>query len=215
MKKDCGICIKTAETSVDFFPRDFGSRLEEFNKHLDLLFPYEEAIPRGSDFYRAKAVGLWTYENLAVVEAESSQILIYGFAPEKMLVPPAEKATSGRANKTGEYFLYLANSQNEVCCTEVRPIFIEMISVVQLPTKEDMRVLNLKSCDVENASLIEIEMLKRVVFAFVEPVKDQNDDNYSLTQYIVGYYREKGFNGIKFDIFKEKYVSYCFNKTNR
>lgn len=215
---------KSAEVSVSLLFRDFGSKLEEFNRHLDLLFSYEETIPRGSDVYRARAVGLRNYGDLEVVEAEHGQTSLYGFEPEKMLAPPAEKATAGRANKTGESFLYLANKP-EVCCAEVRPIFTEMISVVQLSTKEDIRVLNLKSCNVENASLVEIEMLKRVMFAFVEPVKDQNDDNYSLTQYIAGYYSEKGFEGIKYGtlnsddpdsfnlvVFDEKYVTWDHEK---
>lgn len=188
---------KSAKTSVSFLFRDFGSRLEEFHKHLDLLLRYEETVTLGSVFYRARTIGAQAYGELDVVEAEHGQISLYGFVPEKMLAPPAEKTTAGRANKTGESFLYLAN-KSEICCAEVRPIFTEMISVVQLATKEDMRVLNLKSCNVENASLVEIEMLKRVMFAFVEPVKDQNDDNYSLTQYIAGYYRKKGFDGIKY-----------------
>lgn len=211
---------KTAETSASFLFRDFGSRLEEFNKHLDLLLQYEETIPQGSAFYRARTIEAQTYGDLAVVEGESSIISLYGFAPDKMLAPPVEKSTAGRANKTGESFLYLANKP-EVCCAEVRPIFTEMISVVQFTTKEDIHVLNLKSCNVENAGLVEIEMLKKVMLAFVEPVKDQNDDNHLLTQYIAGYYRGKGFDGIKYGtlnsndpdcfnlvVFNEKYVTW-------
>ena len=188
---------KSAETSVSLLFRDFDSRLKEFSKHLDLLLPYEEAIPQGSILYRARTVGAQTYCDLTVDEDENNNVSIFGFAPNKMLAPPAEKTTAGRANKTGESFLYLANKP-EVCCAEVRPIFTEMISVVQFKTKEDIRILNLKSCNVQTAGLVEIEMLKRVMLAFVEPVKDQNDDNYLLTQYIADYYRGKGFDGIKY-----------------
>jgi len=187
---------KDAEINVSILFRDFGSNSDELTKHLELLLHYEEIIPQGSVFYRARTIKSTTYGDLSIVD-ENNQTSLYGFTPDKMLAPPVKDATAGRANKQGESFLYMANMP-EVCCAEVRPIFTEMISVFQFILKEDIRVLNLKRCNILAADLLEVEMLKKVMFAFIDPVKNQLDENYLITQFIASYYQSKGFDGIKY-----------------
>lgn len=191
------------EILVSILFRDFSKNVEEFNEHLDLLLENKDVLPQGTYFYRARTIGPQTYNDLFICSDENNTPTLFGFIPKNMLAPPAEKSTAGRASRVGESFLYLANKP-EVCCAEVRPVYSEMISVMKFKLKNDICVLDLMPPVFEDAKTLKSEMLKRVIYAFVEPVKEQNDENYLITQHIANYYRLKGYEGIKYGTLNSK-----------
>ncbi|GEM_PF-5655507 len=188
---------KAHESYIWFLLRDFAERKDELDKYLDLILKHTELLPKGSSFYRARVVHPQDYPDLDTNIDGYAPPKLWGYAPNQMLAPPAEMATAGRANKSNEPFLYLANKP-EVCCAEVRPIFTEEISVIKFILKNDVKVVNIKSCIPECSDCLEFEVIKQVMISFVDPVKKQDNNSYSLTQYISSYVREKGFDGIKY-----------------
>lgn len=208
---------KANESYVYFLLRDFSERKEELNKHLDLILKYTDVLPKGSSYYRARVVHPEDYSNLdPVIDSYSSPVL-WGYAPQNMLAPPAEMATDGRANRAKEPFIYLANKP-EVCCAEVRPIFTEEISVMKFTLKNDIKIINIKSCIPECSDCLEYEVIKQVMISFVDPVKKQDNNSYSLTQYISSYIREKGYDGIMYgtlnSIDSDSFNLVLFNEEN-
>jgi hypothetical protein len=114
-----------------------------------------------------------------------------------MMAPPHGKGSAGSANKSGEAVLYLA-SDPEICCSEVRPIFTEMISVMKFRLLKDVNIIDFKFVDCGTFDLVEKEMHKRIMIEMVEQKKEQTDDSYELTQHIAAYLRSKGIHGIKY-----------------
>ncbi len=191
------IMQKSAEIKVYDLFRDFKSNLDNFNNHLSLMLKYKKKIPSDSLYYRARVIGTQTYKDLSVVSNGNDNFKLIGFPSEKMMAPPKGKGEAGRANKSGESFLYLS-SDPEVCCSEVRPIFTDMISVIKFRLLKDITVLDFKSIDCSSIDMFEKEIYKRIMIEMVEPKKEQTDDSYKLTQHISAYFKSKDIDGIKY-----------------
>jgi len=85
-----------------------------------------------------------------------------------------------------------------VCCSEVRPIFTEMISVIKFKLLKDLNVIDFKYIDCSSLDMLEKEIYKRIMIEMVEPKKEQTDDSYELTQHISAYFKSKEIDGIKY-----------------
>lgn len=175
-------------------------KFNKFNEYLDWAFEnLTENIEEGEEFYRARCINQNGYTDLETNSNAYGQGTICGYPSEKMGVPP--KTSSGRLNKEGTPILYVSNDIS-LCCSEIRPIFSELISVIKYKTIKKLKVLNFMKADFRDLDFqnkyVYIGFFEKLMFAMIEPVKEQNDESYIVTQYIAEYFKEKGADGIKY-----------------
>ncbi|MBZ5727326.1 MAG: RES family NAD+ phosphorylase [Acidobacteriia bacterium] len=118
------------------------------------------------------------------------------------------RAPEGRINPKGIPFLYAA-TETKIAIAEVRPSRGMLVSVAQLRTSRDIRVINCTNDEEEIRNIIyfkepEGEERTRAVWrdidrAFSEPVTASDDRaGYAATQLIAELFRKNGFDGIAY-----------------
>lgn len=158
---------------------------EIFNERIDEILDYRTVyIPEG-DLFRARL----------------------GEQPiDKMLAPPAEYATAGRANPRGISYLYCATNE-PTCVAEIRPWKGATVTVAHLMQKKELKLAGLLSLQISPfgfESPYEILEISKILTSFIEELSTPVDPNkseieYLPTQYITELIKIRGFDGIIFD----------------
>lgn len=179
--------------------------LEEF---LQTLLATSEqrtkTIPFGKLLYRAqKGCSVWE-----AVDAEDGYTpsIECPWPPDRMK-PRKGQATEGRANPKGIAYLYTATDQ-ATAIAEMRPYVGSLVSVAELYTARDLRVLNCVSDDRDRKIYLgeqSPDTRERLVWqdidrAFARPVSREDDSicEYAPTQILAEHVRQHGFAGIEF-----------------
>ncbi|MFA6867008.1 MAG: RES family NAD+ phosphorylase [Clostridia bacterium] len=108
---------------------------------------------------------------------------------EKIGVPPALCASSGRFNRSGYAFLYLATNQ-KTCVAEINLEVGQICSIAKYKFVGESKYLNL--CDVKDENVL---VLKKFL---LEPVYKENRYYYHYTQFIAEIIKKIGYHGIVF-----------------
>lgn len=186
------------EENIKFNNRFFVDK--EFKKLLNTFLLATEDISKGTRFFRARLVAPQDYDDLKTVREKNR---IFGLPESKMKSPPKGTASPGRANPAGISYLYLA-SNPQTACAEVRSMPIDLISVTPFINKRDLKVVNLFKVDTKDMTDEEVLFFEKVRIAFMLPVRERCDLEYSPTQYIASYIKERGFDGIKYLTFSDE-----------
>jgi RES domain-containing protein len=121
--------------------------------------------------------------------------------------PPADKATAGRANSSGERVLYAAD-QEETAVAEVRPALGHVVTLAEFQVVADLRVVDLVS-PIEDPDPFEDEtvvydveiagLLRSFAIALGTPLARGDDPNlYLPSQKLCREIREAGYDGIRY-----------------
>lgn len=147
--------------------------LEIFKYFIDGMKPIE--IKAGDIFYRAR-------------KGEYCEI-------EDLTAPPVYKCNAGRLNPKGIRYLYVANSKR-TAISEVRPWIDSKVTIAELSTKRNLRILDFK-CDDDNRGP---NNYKKVIDEnFSKPMSlEDSDKGYLITQAIAEYIKNKGYDGVKY-----------------
>jgi hypothetical protein len=97
----------------------------------------QEIVPAGSLVWRAQVGHNWMSHDMGEGICEE---LPHPFPPERMK-PPRDRAFEGRANPKGIPYLYVATHE-ETAVGEVRPWVGVFVSVAQLKTTRELRLIN-------------------------------------------------------------------------
>lgn len=158
-----------------------------------------EIIPSASLVFRAQLGCDWP-ETAADEEADSGP---RPYAIARML-PLKDRAPEGRANPRGIPVLYAA-TREETAAAEVRPWIGAYVSVAQLRTRRDVRVINCTSDEPGLKVYLtepDPEERERAVWrdidrAFARPVeRNEHSAEYAPTQLIAEVFRKQGLDGI-------------------
>jgi len=146
-----------------------------------------------------------------------------GFPPDKMGNPPAEFASSGRANPKGISYLYLADAVL-TSIYEARASLYDYVSVADFRLKENITVLNLRQPSYDPISwaeqeaiddyLIYIPFIKTLQKELSLPIRSRDKEiDYLPTQYLSEFIKSIGFDGVEFQssLRKEGYNLAIFN----
>lgn len=175
---------------------------EDIERLLNILLMTTEIIRESTELYRARLLSPINYHDLKIIRNEHEGTDLLGLSESKMKSPPKGYASSGRANPAGISYLYLA-SNPQTACAEVRPILIDLISVMSFVIREDIKVVNLVSVEKEDKSAEEFAFIEKVMTAFMLPIREQIDLEYTPTQFIASYFQNKGVDGIKYGTFND------------
>lgn len=183
---------------------DINKLKNELKKFIDSKVQYTEKITKDSEFYRARII---SYDEIVKNTREN---ILTGFTINEMLCPPQENIKAGRVNseERKEKALYLG-SHKEVCFSEIRPLFNEFMCIIKMKLNQDIIIFNLKYFGDANEKLKncnEYAFMEYIMLKFIEPVKNQSDESYEITQFISNIFREKKVAGIKYG---------CGNSDNR
>jgi hypothetical protein len=126
---------------------------------------------------------------------------------EKRMKPPKGRAKEGRANPKGIPYLY-ASDTKETAMAEVRPGLSMLISVAQLKTLQDLRIIDFVSEN--NFTLLEYYLkndpanIDKYIWSsigesFSKPVNPSDDlAEYIPTQIITELFKNDGFDGLAY-----------------
>jgi len=139
----------------------------------------------------------------------SSLEAVAGFLPhaEDRMVPIVGRAREGRANPAGIAMLYLA-TEAETAIMEVRPWIGSFVTVAQLNTRRELRLVDLSRSGKWDRFMLmgdgdpPRDKWPDIVWcdidaAFSRPVsRDEEHGNYAVTQTIAEVFRSDGYDGI-------------------
>jgi hypothetical protein len=128
------------------------------------------------------------------------------FKPARM-IPIAVKSKSGRVNPDGIPCLYLSDNL-ETALSEVRPWIKEKVSIAIFKVIKDLKIIDFSGIEPlsrfyfkepEDTKIKEKEVWASVNRAFSQPVIIENQDkDYIPTQIISEWFKNSGFDGIKY-----------------
>lgn len=162
----------------------------------------QEIITAGSIVWRAQVGHGWRPEKLAEDVCEEVPT---PFSPERMK-PWRDKAIEGRTNPKGIPCLYVA-TEEETAVGEVRPGVGASVSIAQLKTARELRVINCTTDDrglriyfeEPDAPERERAVWRDIDRAFAEPVAVGDVlASYVPTQIIAEVFRNEGFDGVAY-----------------
>lgn len=165
-----------------FFPE---AKNDIFNDRIDEILQYRTVFTEKLDLFRARL----------------------GVQPiAKMMAPPAELATAGRANPRGISYLYCAIDE-PTCIAEIRPWKGATVTVAHVIPKKKLKLVGLFSDPIspfDFESPYEILEIDKILSSFIQELSTPVDPNkseieYLPTQYITELIKTKGFDGILFD----------------
>jgi RES domain len=159
-----------------------------------------ESLPSGSLLFRAQVGHDWEPHDFGGGVIQDIECPL---SPERMK-PLSDRAFEGRANAKGIPCLYVATHER-TAIAESRPWVGALVSVAQLRTARDLRVLNCTT-DGQRRMIYQQEPVpeerQRAVWrdidqAFAEPVLRTDDvADYAPTQMLAEFFRQNGLDGV-------------------
>ena len=121
-----------------------------------------------------------------------------GFKAKDSGMPPAEKASAGRANPEQIAYLYLSEDPY-TCVYEVRPTIGQFVSVAEFKTKKDLRIYDFtkKSEKTDEEKSIDPLLANYISTQFSKPYTGDTMQ-YLPTQFISEFIKHLGFDGIRY-----------------
>lgn len=175
---------------------------DEYEKILRPVMPYVAAtVAEGTHWYRARMGATRRAADFGNVGAPPD----YFYEPHKgkaLGSPPVGIATSGRVNRPGVSYLYLA-SDAETATAEIRPHPAELVSVGSFDISKNLRVVDLRTHDLRKLwrSDAELEMLELIIAMermFSTAAPPSNRGAYTTTQFLGEIFRRLDFEGVLF-----------------
>ena len=175
---------------------DINKLKDELKEFIYSKIEYTNKIAKDREFYRARII------NYDEIVKNTRDNILTGFTINEMLCPPEKSRKAGRVNseERKEKALYLG-SHKEVCFSEIRPSFNEFMCIIKMKLNQDINVFNLKCFEDANKKLNncnEYAFMEYIMLKFIEPVKEQSDESYEVTQFISNIFRNEKIDGIKY-----------------
>ncbi|UZT96313.1 RES family NAD+ phosphorylase [Chryseobacterium fluminis] len=158
------------------------------------------------------------------IEEEFSVKIKKAFEKDSISSPPIFKSTSGRLNRQGVSYLYLASSEG-VALGEVRPQPGHYVSIGCFENLDDLKMADLRFINLydhfdDKESLKKYLFLKDISDELCSPILPEMNEQYLITQFISDIIRDleydgilfkssvyEGYNALIFDSSKFKYTS--------
>jgi hypothetical protein len=158
-------------------------------------------FPAGGGWYRARVGATRRAINYSHPPDETQ----YYFEPHvgaAIAAPPIALASSGRLNRPGVSFLYLATNA-DTAIAEVRPHPGELVTVAEFAITKEQKVADLTQHDLlkffnSDRDLALLEIVIAVENALATAAPPSNRQLYSLTQFLADIFRTMNFDGIAF-----------------
>lgn len=158
-------------------------------------------FPAGGGWYRAR-VGASRRAAKYSFPPDETQYYFEPHVGAAISAPPIATASSGRLNRPGVSFLYLA-ADADTAIAEIRPHPSDLVSVAEFTIIKEQRIADLTQHDLLRFfnSDRELELLEIVIAvenALATAAPPSNRQLYSLTQFLADIFRTMNFDGIAF-----------------
>lgn len=158
----------------------------------------ETTLPAGTLLYRAR-IGI--ADEIVVGNLSAPQVFPRPYSDEKLGAPPAPIAKTGRLNRAGVAFLYLASDVTTAAC-EVRPHPSHRLSVGAYESVKNLRIANL-TVEISaflrsDTDLDAFHFLHSADQAMTMPVPPDAAARYMATQLIADVLRQAGYDGVRY-----------------
>lgn len=133
-----------------------------------------------------------------ITETEVKEKPFWGFDEENCDAPPKEYAVAGRANSTGISFLYAA-SDKKTAIMEMRPQIGQHFNICKIEIRKNIVLFDFTytTNELKEDEYTKSGDLYAISKEFSYP-NYGNPEDYVPTQYLCGYLRVKGFDGIRY-----------------
>lgn len=172
-------------------------------------------------FYRAR-VG---HHNESIAVDDLDTMIDFPYIEEEMMAPPPYIASSGRFNRQGCAFLYVANSKT-TAIAELKPYVGCVCSIAKIRCRDkrsylDFRASSLPQID-DKINIVTLNIIRSFASFFHKPAVQDND--YLTSQFLSDIFRKIQFGGIIYDSVQTKgynvlsyYPSdfYCVKKSEK
>ncbi|NLK85596.1 MAG: RES family NAD+ phosphorylase [Aeromonadales bacterium] len=171
--------------------------MEIIKKHLSKVILNEL---EDDELYRAR-IGF----NTKIVDAEGdleNRKISFPYIKDELEAPPPMKASSGRFNKLGCSFLYLA-SDKETAIAEIKPDPGQICSVGTFKIIEKKQFIDLRKRAIDSIPVEDGLETKNLIDSFArlfsEAVPKEETHKYFVTQFLSEIFRTLGYSGIMYD----------------
>jgi RES domain len=169
------------------------------NELIDRIAPRISAtIPVNRRYFRARIGFEKRFQHGGLFKP---QIVYMPFQRSQLGAPPPLLATSGRLNRSGVSFLYLA-SDSHTAAAEVRPHPGHQLSIGEFVIKTPLRVAtfdqDITAFAQSDKDLELFHFIYSADLAMARPVTPQASSHYSITQLLADCLRQRGFHGVTF-----------------
>lgn len=171
-------------------------------------------VSAGEIFYRARTISIDDYGNVEK-GLHISKDRLFGYNWKESKEPPEKYAAAGRNSQKKESALYLAS--NEItACVEARPPIRALVSIAEFVLNKDITIIDFSKLSYKNALDIKDEkynidirkFLSNILALFSSPVYSKKE--YKITQKLVKYFRDRGFQGFKYRSFYADGYNFTF-----
>lgn len=151
-----------------------------------------------SGFYKSKEYEKYNHDSQYMYRMSVRE----AYKDSEIGAPPVKYATSGRVNKAGVSFLYLA-SDAETAISEVKPTPGQYASVGMFNNIRDLKVIDitmLKFYEIVKCEedITDLEFLLEIQSIFDKHALPEEKNPYLITQFIAEQIRKMGYDGISF-----------------
>lgn len=158
----------------------------------------ETVLPAGTRLHRAR-IGI--ADELVTGGWTDPKVFPRPYTGDELGAPPAPIAKTGRLNRVGVSFLYLASDVKTAAC-EVRPHPSHRLSIGVYESTRDLRIANLTveigAFVASDTDLDAFHFLHSADHAMTMPVPPDAAERYMVTQLIADVLRQGGYDGVQY-----------------
>lgn len=158
---------------------------ETFDEHI-------ETLEKGTKFYRARLIEL--------SDMKVQDKVLIGFPKNGSMAPDAKIATAQRASPEKISYLYVAQDEY-TALSEIRPGLLSYISLAEMESVDELRVLDLW-VDINSNIRPGFEELATSFSAVI--TEKEKEIDYLPMQFVAEYIKNKGADGIRYASFQSQ-----------
>jgi hypothetical protein len=200
LKTDGSHILKQLNTQLE--TTNYSDLYQQYLNSLAPVFAMSQStLCRNTLLYRAR-IGFDVHkEKLQFLDSYIAKKVPYNNAG--IIAPPPRIATSGRANREGVSYYYLA-SDEQTAVTEVRPHPGHYVTVGQFALLDDLKLVDLITCNLFEFSKSEKALetyvtIKELAEEFQKPITPDVLNRYLKSQFIADIAKNLGYDGISFN----------------
>lgn len=166
-----------------------------------IIADFPQVYIDGKTFFRAR-IG---HHNENIVVDDLDTAIDFPYIETEMMAPPPYIASSGRFNRQGCAFLYVADAET-TAIAELKPYVGCVCSIAKIVCKDNRSYLDFRAASIpqidDRINLVTLNIIHSFASFFLKPAIKDND--YLITQFLSDIFRKLEFGGIIYDSVQTK-----------
>jgi len=149
-------------------------------------------------FYRARK----GFNRIEALVNDYPKMISFPYIKDEICSPPPMITQSGRFNRVGCSFLYVASNEN-TAVSEIRPEISERCTVADFKCISDSLFMDVRKESISNMKIEEnltiVNILESLNRLFSGPILSNESNKYLITQFLSDIIRSLGYSGVVYD----------------